>query len=735
MYLWQTDLLQAGKLAVPDGGHPKLFHPWLSAATGGELFPQYTPGWPLVLLVGRFLGSTELAVGFGAALAVGATWLFARELTGDRRVATVSASLLLLSPIVVLQGGVHLNYLFSLGLGLLFLTGTFAGARTGRRGLLVAAGFALGWVAFTRPFDAVVWAALGGGYLLVEHGAPWRAQLRRALLVGLGAAGPVLALLLTNNRLTGSPLEFPITVADPLDTFGFGDRRLMPGFDKVPYGKRLAIESTARNAFWLPFFLVGAHLGAALGLLAAWWHRREHRVWLLVALGLGFPIFYFPFFGTQISSIASRLTGPIYFIPAYVPLCILLAMALLDLRTRSPKVALGALVAGLLVTVPLLVDRATLNRDLSLANEPWADSLDTIDGDALVVISPQPYLMFANPYSDNGATYDGRILFASDAGADLVDLVLEHRERTPYLQQPDLAPDDLLPSEHPQTPEVVLTPIEVVQGPEVELATALGTATATQLEVDGSLVSDPVRGSTTWTLRPADLAPGLHTVDVIANDAAGRYYRHRFYLARRGGRDHAPRPRHGGDLRSSGGRGRLRRVDPDLRRELRLHGLSRRLIVGVAAPRARRRPRATPGDPTEERLVEDPAGGDRHHRHAGGDPRDRTDERTGEHSHHGDDGGQRRGDVEGHDAHDDGGGTGGAERKRPRRGRGSGEGRLVDGRGPDRRQVAGEHEQEEADGDRRAEITIPSHTCSWGTQSTDAARVPAPAGVTSQPLA
>lgn len=530
VYLWQVDLLRAGRLAVPDGGHPDLFHPWLSAATGGELFPQYTPGWPLVLLVGRLLGSTDVAVAFGAALAVGATWLFARELTGDRRVATLSASLLLLSPILVLHGGVHLNYLFSLGLGLLFLTGVKAGARADRRGFLVAAGLALGWIAFTRPFDAVVWAGLGGGSLLLEHAAPWRAQLRRALLVGIGATGPVVALLLINNRLTGSPLEFPITIADPLDTFGFGDRRLMPGFDKVPYGKQVALESTARNAFWLPFFLVGAHLGAALGLLAVWRHRRERHVWLLLALGLGFPVFYFPFFGTQISSIASRLTGPIYFIPAYVPLCILLAMALLDLRSRSPKIASGAFAAVLLVTVPLLADRAGLNRELSLANEPWADSLDAIEGDALVVVSPQPYLMYTNPFSDNGADLDGRILFASDVGAGLVDLVLEHPERTPYLQQPDLSPDDLLPSEHPQVPEVVLTPIEVIKGGEVALSTTLGTATTSELRVDGHGVGAPVRGSTTWTLRPADLAPGLHTVDVVAGDDQGNRYRRRFYL-------------------------------------------------------------------------------------------------------------------------------------------------------------------------------------------------------------
>jgi hypothetical protein len=541
VYLWQTDLLRAGQLAVGDGGFPNLFQPWLSAAEGGELYPQYTLGWPLVLLVGRFVGSTDFAVAGGAAMVVGASWLFVREVIGDRRVATLAATFLLLSPILVLQGGLHLNYLFSLGLGLLFLTATFAGARTGRSGLLVAGGLALGWVVMTRPFDAVVWAALGGAYVLLRHGAPWRTQARRAVLLGLGAAGPVAVVLLVNNRLTGSPFEFPITVADPLDKFGFGDRRLMPGFDLVPYGKRTAIESTARNAFWLPLFLVGAHLGALIALVEAWRRRRERAVWLLLALGLAFPIFYFPFFGTQISSVAVRLTGPIYYIPAFVPLCTLLAMAVVDLYRRRAAVAIGLGIGLVLVSVPILLDRADVNHELSLANEPWDDSLDAIDGAALVVVSPQPYVMYSNPFGDNGADDDGRILFASDTGPELVDLIAEHADRAPYLQRPSLTADELLPSEHPNIPEVFLTPIETLEGPRATFATTLGSVPASWLEIDEEVVTDPARGETTWVLAPlagsrapagvTAISAGLHTVDVVAGTGPDQpTARRRFYV-------------------------------------------------------------------------------------------------------------------------------------------------------------------------------------------------------------
>ena len=138
-----------------------------------------------------------------------------------------------------------------------------------------------------------------------------------------------------NLRLTGSPTEFPITVADPLDRFGFGMRRLMPKFDDFEYGPRLASISTGRNAFWLPFFLIGAHLGVVVAAVGAWQRRREaSRPRSSSPSGAAFPIAYFMFFGTNISSLTARLSGPIYYVPAYAALCGLIAIALA--AHRSP---------------------------------------------------------------------------------------------------------------------------------------------------------------------------------------------------------------------------------------------------------------------------------------------------------------------------------------------------------------------------------------------------------------
>jgi hypothetical protein len=333
--------------------------------------------------------------------------------------------------------------------------------------------------------------------------APW-------LMVGLL---PLLALVLgLNLRLTGRMTEFPITVADPLDKFGFGDRRLMPRFGIVPYGKRMALSSLGRNSWWLPFFLVGAHLGAVLAVAGAWLDRRRWSTAFLIALGLAFPVSYFPFFGTHISSLTARLSGPIYYIPAYFSLSALMAIALVRLARRSPRWTAATVALLVVITVPIAANRLLVNQRLSRVNLPWAESVEALDEPSIVAVSPTPYLLFLNPYAINGQDLQGEVIYAADAGPELLDLVADHPDRQAYLQRSSLEARLLAPSEHPRTPEVTLTPLEIVDGTSIRLDVA---ATApddhpvhlTWLEIEGGATSSVWRSSersyeTSWHLVP-----------------------------------------------------------------------------------------------------------------------------------------------------------------------------------------------------------------------------------------
>ena len=159
---------------------------------------------------------------------------------------------MLASPIFALQSGVYLGYLFTLGLGLLFGAALVTGVVRHRPLLLVAAGLLVGWIFMTRPFDAVLWAAAFGSYVLVICWKQWGRLARAAGWTALGAIPLVIATLAYNRHVTGSFTEFPITAADPLDTFGFGLRRLMPTFGKDDYTVGTAIRSVGKNGLFLP---------------------------------------------------------------------------------------------------------------------------------------------------------------------------------------------------------------------------------------------------------------------------------------------------------------------------------------------------------------------------------------------------------------------------------------------------------------------------------------------------
>jgi 4-amino-4-deoxy-L-arabinose transferase-like glycosyltransferase len=475
VYLWHVDALRNGHLTPPDGGYPRLFQPWLSARGDGVFFSQYTLGWPLVLLAAAVVtGSAGNALLLGAALAVAGTYAIAFELWHDRRIATVGAGLMVASPILAIQGGVYLSYLFTLGLGLLFGALLLSGTRIGRPLRLLAAGVLLGWIFMTRPYDAILWGLAFAAYVAFRDRAQWRAIVRPFLVCGMAALPLVLATLAYNRYATGGWLEFPITAADPLDSFGFGRKRLMPTFERIDYGVWKALRSTAKNAFVLPWFLVGSYLGLLVAVVGLWQRRREPTTLALVLVAAVFPVGYFVFWGTYLSSLASRISGPIYLVPLYAPVCLLIAAVLVGWWASRRRLALAVVVALAVTTVPVALSRFDVNRDISLRQEPWRTSAASIEGRALVFVADtSAYLLYANPFAANGPELDDRVLYAAADGPSMLDLIADMPDRTPYLQQGSVASEELGPREDPYDLQVTVQPMEVHRGPTLTLSVTM----------------------------------------------------------------------------------------------------------------------------------------------------------------------------------------------------------------------------------------------------------------------
>ena len=494
VYLWHMEVLRSGRFTSTDGGFPQFFRPWLSGAEDGVLFSQYTLGWPLVLAAAAtLLGTPAAALPIGAVLTVVGTYAFTREVTRDHRLALVAAAVMAACPIVAIQGGTYLGYLFTTGLGLLYAAALLSGLRRRRPLRIVVAGALLGWIFLTRPFDAVLWGLAVVGYVAFTRRSAWRRLLGDALWLAAGLLPLVAAGLAYNAHVTGAPLEFPVTAVDPLDKYGFGIRRLMPSLGTLDYDLREAAFGSAKNGFWLPLFLTGSYLGVLVALGGLWLRRRDRTTIVLLAIVALFPLGYFPFWGTSLSSSFAKYTGPFYYLPLYAPLSILIATALLWAWDRRRVLGIGLLALLVLATLPAALSRFAVVRRQSEAQLPWKEASAAVEGPALVFLAEdEPYLMSINPYASNDPELEDELLFATDRGAANLDLMEAMPDRTPVRQQASVSLFDLSPRPNPLTPEITVTPLEVLRGEQVALDVRATNTTASSTVVASLVVGGEV---------------------------------------------------------------------------------------------------------------------------------------------------------------------------------------------------------------------------------------------------
>ena len=535
VYVWQARAMRQGILLPTDGGAPAFFWPWLSGHGNGFFFSQYTLGWPSILAASLLaFGTTAVAIPFGALLSVLGMYAIARTTTRDHTLSLIAAALMVLSPIFLVQSGLYLGYLFTLGLGLLGLSALLTGVQQGARWRLVAGGALVGWIFMTRPFDAVLWALAALVGVLALHWKQWGKVLRAAAWVTLGFVPLFVATLAYNRHVTGSFTQFPITAADPLDTFGFGLKRLMPTFGKDDYTPWVAVKSIAKNGIAIPWFIAGSYLGIIAAGWALWLRRRDRAMVVLVALFLAFPLGYFAFWGMHVSSVTAHLSGPIYFIPLFPPLLVLMAAAIRELWQRRRAFGMVLAAALVVVTVPFAVSRLDVNHTISTAQVPWKHADQTAPAHSLVFVEQSGlYLLLLNPYSSNPANLDGRVLYATDQGVGDLDLIATRPDRTPYLQKTSIPPSEVDPSADAPPPKITLVPIRVLTTGAAVMHARITNTKGERVVVASLQVGDRIERQTLTTegkrgevydvewvvAAPGANRAGATTIDVPAADA------------------------------------------------------------------------------------------------------------------------------------------------------------------------------------------------------------------------
>jgi hypothetical protein len=306
-------------------------------------------------------------------------------------------------------------------------------------------------------------------YAVFVYWRRWKLLFRAAFWVVVGVLPFIVITLLYNRRVTGSFTEFPLTAKNPLDTLGFGARSLMPGDSTLDYTIGRAFRSAAKNIRVLPPFLFGGFLAMAVAAVGLWVRRRDRTTLLLLAIMAVFPLAYFFFWGTLLSSPFAALTGPLYYIPLFAPLCVLVAAAILALWRSRRGWAVALCFALVVATVPVMIAKIDRNHTISVAQLPWKNATATIREDSLVFVEGGGmYPIHLNPYAQNAPNLDGRILFAADREAENIDLISANPTRAPYLERTsDPAWDN--PGHKAPPPEISLVPLTVVDGRTVTL--------------------------------------------------------------------------------------------------------------------------------------------------------------------------------------------------------------------------------------------------------------------------
>ena len=442
VYVLQARTLREGHLTLPVYDDLRFYQPWLTGIVDGRLIFEFPPGWPAFLAgVSLLTGSMVPALPIVAALVVLALALLAREASGSRAVMMVVAGAAVATPMVVIQSGLLVSYLFTLALGAFAGTALLRGARTGRWAPLLAGGVLLGCILLTRPFDALLWGIPFGVYVLVRAwpsgtagGAGLRDAARRVGWVALGFLPLAVLMAAYNLAVTGSPTRFPIEAADPLNRFGFGERRIMVGTVTVPYSRHDALEALGDNFRHAPPWVLGSWLGIGLALVGVYLARRREATYVLLGLVATFGIGYLFYWGLALMGAGAPLGGPQYYMPMLVPILVLGATTLVACWRWHAWAAALVGIALVAVSVPEIVDRSRVNRDYSAAYTAVHRVLARLDAaDALVVVpvGDERVLLTGPPFAMNAYDLGGGRRYAADLGPEVADLVAR-TDRTPY---------------------------------------------------------------------------------------------------------------------------------------------------------------------------------------------------------------------------------------------------------------------------------------------------------------
>ncbi|MFM7204773.1 MAG: hypothetical protein ACKO6N_28710, partial [Myxococcota bacterium] len=218
-YVWQSRVFELGRLKAPPTAFPDLFTYLFQSSGPDGTYAIFPPGWSLMLGLAAHLHLRELLPMLLGGLCIPAIFAFTQQLLSLPRLKDalsererqllpgMTACLLAFSPAHVVMSGTFMAHTFCLLLCLLFLTGGLHLWIRPQAKTAAWVGLLVGWLASTRPVDAL--AVAGPLLVLLSFLFVYSRKWGALSTLTTGLALPLVALGLYHQALTGSPFTFP----------------------------------------------------------------------------------------------------------------------------------------------------------------------------------------------------------------------------------------------------------------------------------------------------------------------------------------------------------------------------------------------------------------------------------------------------------------------------------------------------------------------------------------------
>jgi hypothetical protein len=268
-YVFQAKIFKSGRLYAPSPCEKEFFD-FAHMINNGKWYSQYTPGHPLLLLLGLLIHAPWLINPFLAALSIILFYLLGKEIFNNQ-IGVLAAVLGAISIWFLLMSSTMLSHTSCLFFTSLFLLFFFRSIKKPSVLNGLFAGIGLGMAFLIRPFSAVLISIPFLIYFVFVLLKDLRKRIKNALVLALAIFAFISVLLIYNQITNGHPLRMGYIVSHGEEhSIGFG----RTGYTDIPHTPFLGSTKIGESMLAINKYLFGWPLSSFLAILPLLWIAR-----------------------------------------------------------------------------------------------------------------------------------------------------------------------------------------------------------------------------------------------------------------------------------------------------------------------------------------------------------------------------------------------------------------------------------------------------------------------------